>query len=221
MRNIYAISTAYLFVSFFILYFIFHENLLYELLARGSGVLLLGTLYFFNVEKEKKNWLYPLLLLCIGVGQLFFSQPENYFAYTIVTYSMAHIIFMLLIYNNFLKQKSPFEIFTFSLPFMLTLSIICILLDFNFYWGIGIFVIGILACLNGSMVLLNYATETTVRNYILFIGYFIWFIVDELAGVFMFGKSEEVYYLFTVILDLLAQYLICRALIFNKRIVIN
>lgn len=180
----------------------------------GARIFLIPTLlgiYLSAVSKKDWNTLYILMIFLFGVGELFYVYVEDYFQFSLYFYLISHVLFIRIIYAKFLVNKSFFDIFSFSLPFLLPYSIILILYEnLNLQWHIIVTLFGLIACVNGSVVLINYAKTRNIQNYLLFIGFFILSLVDTLAGVYMFNIRDELYYLLSLSLDLIAKYMICR-----------
>lgn len=157
------------------------------------------------------------MTITVFAGQLFFIIPESYFSHTLYSYFIAHSLFATMVYIKYLRNKSFFDIFTFSLPFLLTFSTIYIMLEgLDFWWNVRILSFAPVICFNATIVLLNYITRKNTRNYLFFIAITIWLIVDALASVYMFNLREELYYAIVIVLDAVVQYLICRGIMLDN-----
>lgn len=209
------LSLIYIIIVVFNLNAALDSNLNYEFISKFFLSITLLLIYVFAVKKEHFKKLYLVMLLFIGVGEVFYVFIDTHFYISIYSYMIAHLIFIYLISKHYLKKQSLFDIFTFSLPFLFIFSVAYVLFNIQFLEGIKIIITGIVACLNATLVLLNYANSRTVQNYLFFIGIIIWLMVDALSGVYMFNFKDEVYYLLTILLDAIAQYMICRAFILD------
>lgn len=197
--------------------FYFIPNFSLKITIKILLTVVLIIMYLLKTPKQKYNYLYISSLISAGVGEVFFVMPDSYFSITIYGYLIAHILFTITVYKKHLENKSFFDVFTFSLPFILTFSVIYVMLEgLDFWWSIKILTFGPIMALNGAVVLLNYANKKNLRNYLFFIGTFIWFVVDILTAVYVFNLRLEIYYVIIVTLDALAQYIICRGFIVNK-----
>lgn len=186
----------------------------------GARIFLIPTLlvmYLLAIPKKELNWLYITMILTFGFGELFYVYVESYFQFSLYLYFLSHLIFTKIIYDKFLVDKSLFDIFSFSLPFILSYSIILLLYEnVNLQWAITIIIFGLLASVNGSVVLINYAKTRNIQNYLFFTGFFVLSLVDSLAGVYMFKIRDELFYLLSLSLDLIAKYMICRGFLLKK-----
>lgn len=157
------------------------------------------------------------MLFFIALGEFLLIDPYQYFEYVIYSYFLSHVIFSVVIYNNYLRNESKFDVFTFSLPFLLTFSIVFILFNLNLFWGIKVLILGISACINGSVVLLNYANSRTKQNYFFFVGGFIMLVADAFGGIYRFTAKEEINYFSSILFDFIAQYLIFRGFLLDAK----
>lgn len=82
--------------------------------------------YFYIVPKEKISKLYLGMIFFISVGELLLTDSYQYFEYVMYSYLLAHLLFTIVIYRYYLANESKFDVFTFSLPFLLTFCIIYI-----------------------------------------------------------------------------------------------
>lgn len=211
MKSTYIFSTIYAIITFCVLNAIMYSDIEHQFIAKIFLSIILLSMYLFAVKKENVKKLYVLMLLFVGLGQIMFIFIEDYFYVSVFSYFSAHIVFSYIIYKKYLKKQSLFDIITFSLPFIFVFSVAYVLFDINLDKGAKIIITGLVACLNASLILLNYANTRNVQNYLFFMGLFIWLMVDALSGVYMYSFKEEIFYLLAVMLDVIAQYMICRA----------
>lgn len=217
MKSTMILSIVYLLLSLFLLNSSFNKNFEFQLFAKIFLPLTLLMMYVTSVKKEKRRILYIIMIFFIAVGELAFLYPKDYFIVSIYAFCIAHIIFTFIIYRNYLRNKSKFDVFTFSLPFMFTISVIFVLLDLDVFWSVHLVIAGLATIVNASTVLLNYANKRNEQNYLFFMGVFIWMLLNSLAVVYVFKESKEIYYLLSVILDVIAHYMICRAFILDDK----
>lgn len=211
-------SLYFLLLATLLIEFYFTPNLSLKITIKILLTVVLIIMYFLRVAKQQYDYLYVGSLIFAGIGETFFVVPDAYFNITIYGYLIAHILFTITIYKKYLKNKSFFDAFTFSLPFILTFSVIFVMLEgLDFWWNLKILTFGPIMALNGAIVVLNYANTKNLRNYLFFIGTFMWFVVDTLAAVYVFNFRLEIYYVIIVTLDAIAQYIICRGFTLQKR----
>lgn len=217
MKKTYIFSFLYFSLILLLLKGFIDKNSILQLISKICLFLTLITTYITTVSNNNWNKLYIGMTITILIGQLFFINPESYFSYSLYSYFIAHFLFAIMIYTKFLKNKSSLDIFTFSLPFLLTFSAIYIMLEgLDFWWNIKIIAFAPAVCFNATIALLNYITRKNTRNYLFFIATTIWIIVDALATVYMFNLREDLYYAVVITLDAIVQYLICRGVMLDN-----
>lgn len=186
----------------------------------GTRILLFPTLlsmYMLGTPKKKWNKLYIAMILMFGIGGLFYVFVEDYFLHSLSFYFIAHLLFIKIIYDKHLINKSFLDIFSFSLPFILPFAIILLLYkNLTIQWVFIISIYIIVGAINGSVVLINYAKTKNIQNYLFFMGFFILSLVGSLAGVYMFNIRDELFYLLSLTLDLIARYMICRGFLLKR-----
>lgn len=217
MKNIVWFTCCYVVLTFVVLYGVLTKNTSLQLIAKVFLPILLFSVYLFTVPKEKINKLYLVMILLVTIGEFFITYPYQYFNYVILFYLLAHITFTIIIYRNYLRNESFFDVFTFSLPFLLTFSIIYILYELNFYWGIKVMILGVFVCINTSTVLLNYANNRSKQNYLFFLGMFLWLVADSFGGAYRFKGGILLFNFFSISLDFISEYLICIAFLLDAK----
>lgn len=217
MKSILWFTCLYALVAISLLFAIATNNTLLQFIARGVFPLLLYFTYFNLVPKKRISKLYLGVIFCITIGEFFLTDSYKYFEYVIYSYLIAHVLFTIIIYRYYLRNESMFDVFTFSLPFLLTFSIIYILFNLDLSWGIKVVSLGTIACINASTVLLNYANNRTKQNYLFFLGVFIWLVADAFGGIYRFKAKLEFHFLLSIALDFAAQYLIFRAFLLDAK----
>lgn len=174
--------------------------------------IVLGVLYVTSVKKI--NPIYILALLAVLITHYLLIFHESYFIYTLYGYLALHILTALLIYKDFLINKSFFDIITFGSPYFMAFLTIFLLIFKNLDGEIiPIFIFGAIASINGSVVLLNYSQKEDIGSYLLFIGVIIIFGTDILSALYKYNGGNIIYYQLMVIFDVIGQYIICRGII--------
>lgn len=215
MKSTTLLSIIYALLTAFVLNSILNKEPNYHLVGIILSSVTLLVTYLVFIKKEDVKYGYILMLLFTGIGKMLFVYVNDWFYISILFYSLAHIIFIVIIYKGYLKHQSAFDIFTFFLPFIFIFLVAYILFDIPANEGFKIILTGVISCINATLVLLNYANTRSVQNYLFFIGIFIWLLVDAFAAMYMYKYKEDIFYLLTVMLDAIAQYMICRAFILD------
>lgn len=218
MNSTFLLTSVYIILSFASLVGAFTQNDLLHFIVRIFLPFTLLLMYLLAVPKERRNKMYILTILFFGVGELFYVYPESYFKYALFFYFISHLLFTIIIYKDYLTEKSLSIISVFTLPFLLPYSIIFLLFKgLGVEWIFLITFFALFGSVNGSVVFINYAKTKNIQNYRFFIGFFILSLVDSLAGVYMFKIRDELFYLLSLTLDLIAKYMICRGFILTKK----
>lgn len=217
MNSTFLFTSIYIILSLASLIGAFTQDDFLHLTIRFFLFPTLLLMYLLGVPKERQNKLYILMILFFGAGELFYVYPESYFKYTLFFYLISHLLFAITIYKDYLTEKSLSDILVFTLPFALPYSIVLLLFKgLNLEWLLIVITFGLVGCVNGSVVFINYAKTKNVKNYLFFVGFFILSLVDSLAGIYMFNIKNELFYLLSLTLDLIAKYLICRGFMLKK-----
>lgn len=217
MKSTFLLSGVYLTLAVTSLIGAFTLNTNLHFWARVFLIPTLLSIYLLGTPKAKWNKLYIIMVFLFGAGELFYVYPEDYFHYSLAFYLISHLLFIKIIYDKHLINKSIFDVFSFSLPFLLPFSIILILFkNLTPKWTVTVVLFGIIACINGSVVLINYSKTRNIQNYLFFIGFFTLSLVSSLAGVYMFNIRDDLFYLLSLSLDLIAKYMICRGFLLKR-----
>lgn len=215
-KNIpYIFTGIYFLLCFITMNLALDDNKTLQFYIKPLIPLTLFLFYFFSVKKI--NPIYPLMLTCVLIGHLFIIFPKEYFIVCLYSYLAFHILTVILIYKDFLIRKSTFNIFTFALPFFMAFMIIFLLINKNLHNDlIPIFLFGIVASINGSIVLLNYSQNQSIINYLIFAGLFTVVAADASLAVYMYNGKDIIFYYLLVLFDQLGQYAICRGLVLQQ-----
>lgn len=199
------------------MYFVVMEDRYIELYFKPFVPITLALFYYVSVKKINITYffIFPLIL----IGHLLTSYIESYFIYCLLIYTVVNILNLVNIYKNHLAKKSFFNIFTFSLPFFMAFATIFVLIadKMEGYLLVPVFVFIITACINGSIVLLNYSQKQDIDNYLIFIGAFTVISCYACVALYMFGGKDDLYYQLVVLFDYLGEYAICKGIILSQQ----
>lgn len=216
MKSIIILSVTYLGFILLLIKGLLSQNEILQLVVKVSLILVLLLMYLLNSVGKKRNVGYIVMIFFVFIAQIFFIRSEVYLLYSVYCYFTVHVIFTAIVYMKYLKNKSTFDIFTFSFPFFLMFSVIYVLLeDLSFWWHIRVLIYGPICCVNGTVAALSYMETRNKRNLLLFIGVFSWLVVDALTIVQAFNLKEKIYYDIVVVLDAVANYLVCLGFVFG------
>lgn len=218
--NTALLSNVYIVSVLITMIFAFQGNAYMQIALKICNIGVLLMLYLISVPKNEQEKLYIITLCLLLIGHINFTFPNlSNFDFTFFPYLISHILMIWLICKNYLKNESIKDILVFALPFSLSFIVFAILLlNLTLFWFIKSVFLGFLACINCSVVLLVYVKKTSIKNYMLFFGVFMWFLVDAFCAIFMFNGREEIFYFLTLILDWIAQFMICKSLIMKEEL---
>lgn len=219
MKNIklYFFSALYFIACIVSVNFILVENREAQLYTKPFVSIFLFLLYTSSVKKTNK--LYVLMFPLILASHCFIIYIESYFNTCLYIYMLISILSIILIYKKMLFKKSLFNIFTFALPFFMAFTTIFTLIKKNLgpFEIVSTFIFGIVICINGSIVLLNYSQQQEIDNYLIFIGVFTIIAADASAALYQYANKGIIFYQLLVVFDYLGQYAVCRGLILKQK----
>jgi uncharacterized membrane protein YhhN len=115
---------------------------------------------------------------------------------------------------EFIKKISLQKVFAVCLPFVVFLFFFLYLLKDNLgEMRIPVIIYGVVISSLGAISLLNYIQEKSKVNLWLFLGIIIFIISDGLIAVHKFINPNEIYQICIMLTYIVAQYLICKAII--------
>lgn len=212
-------TIIYLILCFLVMTFVIEENTKNQLYIKPFATV---TLLLFYVSSVKKyNFLYFLMLFTMCIGHYLMIFPKSYFIPALYAYLGFHLLSSIHIYRNFLLKKDIFSVFAFSIPlFMIFLAFV--LLFFNNLENISIlhiFSFGLVICINGSIVLLNYFQQQNIGNYLIFMGIYIIITSDACCYIYNYESTDNIlYYQLLVLLDFLGLYIVNRGVIIKQQL---
>lgn len=214
--KILLLTIIYIALCFVVMSFVITENQLPQLYIKPFISITLFLLYFISVKKTSP--LYSLMLLSVLIGHTLIIYKE-YFVNALYSYVVLHILTIIFIYKDFLLKKSLFNIITFALPFFMLFTTIFLLISNNLTIADypPIFIYGFVACINGAIVLLNYAQKRDVDNYLVFVGVFAVITTAASGAIYKYAEGDIIFYQILVLLDFLGQYALCQGVIVRQK----
>ncbi|WP_341221390.1 lysoplasmalogenase [Polaribacter atrinae] len=154
-------------------------------------------------------------------GDLFLLLEAEFFMFGLVSFLMAHI-FYIKISAGYLKKISFIKIITASIPFIIVFGGVVFLI--NERLGEMLFPVimyGVVICSFGTLALLNYLQEKSTENLWFFLGAVFFILSDTLLAINKFYEANEMYGISIMITYIVAQFLICKAMIGKSNRVLN
>lgn len=205
-------------LCFVIMFFVITEDIKGQLYIKPFISIILLLFYVFSVKKI--NFLFLLMLFSIGIGHYLMIFPKTYFIPALYAYLGFHLFTSILIFQQFLKNKSIFNVLSFSLPLFM-IFLIFVLLFFENLESISvvhIFSFGAIICINGSVALLNYFQQQNIGNYLIFVGVYIIITSDACCYIYNYeNPNNTLYYQLLVFLDFLGLYTVSRGVVVGQQ----
>ena len=191
-------------------------NQLMRFIFKPLIMLLLMMYYSIIVEPENKLYLAVLFFSFLGDVFLLFDSKMN-FMLGLASFLIAHLI-LIKIVVGLLKKSSITKKLTAILPFAVAFFGLIFLLKDNLgELLIPVVVYALFISTFGVVSLLNYMSEKSVPNLLLFGGAAFFMLSDSTLAINKFYQSESYFPVFIMITYVIAQYLICRFMIFQGK----
>ncbi|AUC84688.1 lysoplasmalogenase [Polaribacter sp. ALD11] len=211
-RKTKVISASVLFLVIVVLHILgllFYDKLAF--LTKPFITISLAVIYLLSVNKV--SFWYVSALFFSFWGDTFLLFKEAFFLFGLVSFLIAHILYIK-ISSNYLKKISYNKILTYSIPFVIAFgSIVYLIRDNLGEMLVPVIIYGLIISAFGTLTLLNYVQQKNTENLWLFLGALIFIISDSLLAVNKFYEAREVYGLSIMITYIVAQYLICKAMV--------
>ena len=180
-------------------------------LTKPFITILLAVVYLFAVKKP--SFWYISALFFSFWGDTFLLFKDQFFLFGLVSFLVAHVLYIK-ISSGYLKKNGFAKIITASIPFILVFGSIVLLIKDNLGdMLVPVIIYGIIISAFGTLTLLNYQQQRTTENLWLFLGALIFIISDSFLAVNKFYEARELYGITIMITYIVAQYLICKAMI--------
>jgi uncharacterized membrane protein YhhN len=188
--------------------------LLNEKIAFLSKPFLITTLVIvYLVAVKKPNFWYVSALFFSFWGDVLLLFKNQFFVYGLASFLLAHIMYIKITASLIKKvslQKGvlaclPFAVFLFSFLYLLNDNLGEMKIPVIFY--------GVVISSFGALSFLNYMQEKNTANLWLFLGTIIFIISDSLIALNKFNEPKEFYAISIMLTYIVAQYLICKAII--------
>ncbi|KGL63071.1 lysoplasmalogenase [Polaribacter sp. Hel1_85] len=171
----------------------------------------LAVVYLSSVKKA--DFWYVSALFFSFWGDTFLLFKSEYFLLGLVSFLIAHFLYIKIV-AGYLKKIGIVKIITASLPFIISFGSIVFLIKDNLgEMLIPVIIYGIVISTFGTLALINYKEEKSTENLWMLLGAIIFIISDSVLAVNKFYEAREVYGISIMITYIVAQYLICKAMI--------
>ena len=175
-------------------------------------ITILLAIVYLSAVKKPSFWYISALFFSFW-GDTFLLFKDQFFLFGLVSFLVAHVLYIK-ISSGYLKKNGFAKIITASIPFILVFGSIVLLIKDNLGdMLVPVIIYGIIISAFGTLTLLNYQQQRTTENLWLFLGALIFIISDSFLAVNKFYEARELYGITIMITYIVAQYLICKAMI--------
>jgi len=204
-------SIFFLLVSVADIYALVDGNQEIEMIAKPLITTSLVILYLLSVSKP--NFWYVSALLFAFWGDVLLLFPDQFFVFGLASFLLAHVL-LITVSSRFLQQVSKLRILVHSLPFVVILAVLLYLIYPNLEeLLIPVIIYGIVISVFGVVAFLVYTNDKSIANSWLFLGSLIFILSDSILAINKFSQSSEFFGIAIMITYIIAQYLICKAMI--------
>ena len=171
----------------------------------------LAVVYLSSVKKA--NFWYVSALFFSFWGDTFLLFKDDFFLFGLVSFLIGHVLYIK-ISSGYLKSISISKTIGFSIPFIIAFGSVVILIKDNLgEMLIPVIIYGIVISAFGILTVLNYSQTKSTENLWLFLGAVIFIVSDSLLAINRFYEAREIYSISVMVTYIVAQYLICKAMI--------
>ena len=204
-------SILFIIISIIDIYAVIAENQLLEIIFKPLLMTCLAVVYLVSVKKP--NFWFISALFFSFWGDVFLLFKEEFFVFGLASFLAAHILFIK-ITSAFIKKPALSKVIISAIPFVVFLFSLLYLIKSNLgEMMIPVIVYGITISSFGAVAFLNYITNKSIENGWLFLGTIIFIASDSLIAINRFYEPNAMYGVVIMTTYIVAQYLICKAMI--------
>jgi len=187
-----------------------------EVIVKPLLMMLLAVVYLVSVKKPNFWFVLGLFFSFLGDSLLLFSGA-NYFMFGLAAFLLAHVVYIK-ITVGYLQNELTVKMISSAIPFVLYFIVLLYLIYNNLDdMLLPVIVYGVTISTFGSVALLNYRSEKSTENTWLLIGALIFILSDCLIALNKFYEPSEFYGVSIMITYILAQFLICKAIVLKSK----
>ncbi len=187
-------------------------------IAKPMLLTLLAVVYLASVKKPI-FWYVLGMFFCFVGDVLLMFEGANFFMFGLSVFLLAHVVYIK-VTSSFLPKDLTVKMISSAFPFVLFFAILMYLI----YPNLGkmllpVVVYGITISTFGAVAFLNYRSEKSTENLWLFVGAILFILSDSLIAVNKFFEPNEIHGVSIMVSYILAQFLICKAMIVKSNLV--
>ncbi len=204
-------SIFFLLVAIADIYAIIVNNHGIEMIAKPLITTSLVIVYLLSVSKP--NFWYVSALFFAFWGDVLLLFQDQFFVFGLGSFLLAHIL-LITVSSKFLENTKISRILVHSIPFIIILGV----LMYTIYPNLGellipVFIYGMVISVFGVITFLIYTNKKSTANLWLFIGALTFIVSDSILAINKFYEASEMLGNSIMITYIIAQYLICKAMI--------
>ncbi len=213
------IATALFFIAAIAdVYAIISSNEIVEIYAKPMLLTLLAVVYLVSANKPI-FWYVLGMFFCFVGDVLLMFKGANFFMYGLAAFLVGHIVYIK-ITVSFLPKDLTFKMITSAFPFVILFGVLMYFIYPNLNeMLLPVVVYGVTISTFGSVAFLNYRSEKSTENLWLFIGAILFILSDSLIAINKFYEPNDLYGVSIMITYILAQFLICKAMIMKSNVI--
>lgn len=213
------IATALFFIAAIAdVYAIISSNEIVETYAKPMLLTLLAVVYLVSANKPV-FWYVLGMFFCFVGDVLLMFKGANFFMYGLAAFLVGHIVYIK-ITVSFLPKDLTFKMITSAFPFVILFGVLMYFIYPNLNeMLLPVVVYGVTISTFGSVAFLNYRIEKSTENLWLFIGAILFILSDSLIAINKFYEPNDLYGVSIMITYILAQFLICKAMIMKSNVI--
>ncbi|MDG1041182.1 MAG: lysoplasmalogenase [Polaribacter sp.] len=201
-------------------YGIIFANETVKVIAKPMLLTLLVVVYLVAV-KEPLFWYVLGMFLCFIGDVLLMFNGANFFMFGLAAFLLGHVVYIK-VTSMFLPSNITMKMISSAFPFVVFFAVLMYVLYPNLEeLQIPVFVYGITISTFGAIALLNYRSEKSTENLWLLIGALLFILSDSILALNKFYKPNEIYAVAIMVTYILAQFLICKAMIVKTNAVVS
>ncbi|WP_456421238.1 lysoplasmalogenase [Lutibacter sp.] len=181
-------------------------------------LILLSLLVLYAVSVLKLNKLYVFALIFSFFGDVFLMfSGELYFIIGLVSFLIAHLLFIKIVINQIQKQPIS-KVIISIIPFLvLFLGLILFLKNSLSDLLIPVIIYGLTICTFGTVSLINYLSTKSKKSLLMLVGAIVFISSDSVLAINKFYNSSHLLEIIIMITYVLAQYLIFRSMVYEYK----
>lgn len=208
-------SIFFLLVAIADVYAVITQNKTIEMIFKPLLMTSLAVVYLVSVKKPS-FWLLSALFFSFW-GDVFLLDKANFFVFGLASFLVAHVVYIK-VTTSFLYKDSVVKILTSAIPFVLLFMVLLGLI----YNNLGdmllpVLVYGVAISTFGTAALLNYRQQKTTANTWLLLGAILFIASDSLIALNNFYMSKPLFNIAIIVLYIVSQYLIVKAIIAKEK----